>query len=203
MAGCPFDVGPRGDYSISIPLLIETLHEQLRDEETARLTIRKMIDEKRLESDVLDYKGADQISDRDRKTHWSKALSGFANTGGGVVVWGVDCRKELDTESGLMLDRPTGKPALALNAVEFAQKLADLLANATADVVEGVKIIPVQQNGPAGYVVCLIPEGRNKPYRAMFADERYFMRGLKGGHCCLEGGRGTQLGRSSFFENEL
>ena len=27
-----------------------------------------------------------------------------------------------------------------------------------------------------GCVVCLIPEGKNKPYRAKLVDEKYFMR---------------------------
>jgi hypothetical protein len=152
------------------------LFEQLQDEAAALPTIERMVAEKRTESEVLDYKAADQIPDRDRRTLWSKALSAFANTEGGVVVWGVDCRKEKDGDSSLMLDRPTGNPAMAPNATEFAQKLADLLATATADVVEGVRIVPVRADGQAGYVACLIPEGRNKPYRAMFADERYYMR---------------------------
>ncbi len=44
---------------------------------------------------VLDFKAASinaaPMQDGDRKT-LAKAISGFANADGGIVVWGVDCR---------------------------------------------------------------------------------------------------------------
>jgi hypothetical protein len=47
------------------------------------------------ETEWLDFKGA--ANDQDTKKTWSKALAGFANTQGGVLVWGVDARKDQAT----------------------------------------------------------------------------------------------------------
>ena len=61
----------------------------------------------------------------------------------------------------------------------WRQQLAELVHSATEDTVEGVQIRAVRFNGgDPGCVVCLIPEGKNKPYRAKLVDEKYFMRCL-------------------------
>src|SRR5688500_17818969 len=47
------------------------------------------------ESEYLEFKGRPVPKDGDpdpQKRLWSEALSGFANTGGGVLVWGVKAR---------------------------------------------------------------------------------------------------------------
>ncbi len=46
------------------------------------------------ETEWRDFKGAAQINDQDAKKIWSKVLSGFANTQGGVLIWGIDARKD-------------------------------------------------------------------------------------------------------------
>ncbi len=59
------------------------------------------------ETDWLDFKGAQDLKDNDVKKIWSEALSGFANTEGGVIVWGIDARKDektkIDCASGFSL----------------------------------------------------------------------------------------------------
>src|SRR5438552_3985837 len=51
------------------------------------------------ETEWLDFKGADRLDDEGIKEIWSKALSGFANSGGGVLIFGIDARK--DQSSGI------------------------------------------------------------------------------------------------------
>src|SRR6266404_6707775 len=46
------------------------------------------------ETEWLDFKGAARITDQISKRKWSEALAGFANTQGGVLIWGVDARKD-------------------------------------------------------------------------------------------------------------
>src|SRR6266542_1853157 len=55
------------------------------------------------ETEWLDFKGNPQPKDI-LKT-WSEAVSGFANTEGGVLIWGIDCRKvdNVDAASSLSL----------------------------------------------------------------------------------------------------
>jgi hypothetical protein len=123
------------------------------------------------ETEYLDFKrGAPQ--DKDRNERWSEALSGFANTEGGVLIWGVDARPErpntIDMAQGLMLvPDPKG----------FKQKLNAVLLEAVVDPVPGVEIEAYDCPGNnGGFVVCLIPETSNKPHRAELAGKQYFQR---------------------------
>ena len=49
------------------------------------------------ETEWRDFKSGAQINDEAAKKTWSKALAGFANTQGGVLIWGVDARKDQAT----------------------------------------------------------------------------------------------------------
>jgi len=49
------------------------------------------------EEEWLDFKGAAATPPDKIKEIWSKALAGFANTEGGVLVWGIDARKDPTT----------------------------------------------------------------------------------------------------------
>ena len=48
------------------------------------------------ETEWLDFKGASKIPDADAQKYWSKALAGFGTTQGGMLIWGLDCRKQGD-----------------------------------------------------------------------------------------------------------
>jgi hypothetical protein len=69
--------------------------------------VLRMISAPVVEELFLDYKQSSTIlpsrklSDEDRK-NLAKAIAGFANSEGGVIVWGVDCRHTADG------DVPTG-----------------------------------------------------------------------------------------------
>ena len=63
--------------------------------------IQAMIDAVVVEELFLDYKRSStplpgaRLSDDDRK-NLAKAIAGFGNSEGGVIVWGVDCRQTPD-----------------------------------------------------------------------------------------------------------
>src|SRR4051794_40958325 len=50
--------------------------------------IEQMIRDRRAETEYLEFKGG-KTNSKDARRLWSKALSGFANTEGGVLIWGV------------------------------------------------------------------------------------------------------------------
>jgi hypothetical protein len=121
----------------------------------------------------LDFKGAARLQDGDIKRIWSEALSGFANTGGGVLVWGVDARKTgdsgIDCACGFSL---VGDPA------SLVSRLKQLHSQATDPPVAGVDFW-FGSDGPesdAGFVVCHVPESRFKPHRAELAGRNYYIR---------------------------
>lgn len=133
----------------------------------------------RVESEILDYKCGGKLKDQDIQRIWAKILSGFGNTGGGVVVWGIDARPtKLPDPSGRerMLDVPKAAD-LHPDPPALVQRLRDLLRDATEHPVLGVRIEPIidpSANG-AGFVLCFVPSGNEKPYQSA-VDSIFYMR---------------------------
>jgi hypothetical protein len=88
------------------------------------------------ETEWLDFKGAAQITDNDTKKTWSEALAGFANTQGGILIWGVDARKSRATG----IDTACGS-SFVKNPSAFKSRLIELHRQATEPPVLGVEIV--------------------------------------------------------------
>ncbi len=118
----------------------------------------------------LDYKrSADNgagtaLHNRDR-SNLAKAISGFGNSEGGVILWGVDCRS--DPSVG---DIPT-TPVHIQNPVRFKSWLEQATTGLTVPPHEGVRHHVIQE----GYVVTLIPSGMHAPYQTV-GDFSYYIR---------------------------
>jgi hypothetical protein len=101
---------------------------------------------------------------------FSKSLSGFANSDGGVLLWGVGTGKHDHAESLHPI----------ANCVEFAGRLKKSLLNAVQPFVDDVRIEPITRPDGSGFVKCLIPASDKTPHRAMMADREYFKRSTEG-----------------------
>ena len=103
---------------------------------------------------------------------FSRALSGFANSDGGVLVWGVETDKE-DRASKL-------KPITAVT--DFEARLKKSLLNSVQPFVDGVRMESIleEDGSGAGYLKVLIPRSDKAPHRAMRADREYFRRSTEG-----------------------
>jgi len=102
---------------------------------------------------------------------FSRALSGFANSDGGVLLFGIETDKN-DVASGL-------KPIAEVDA--FAVALKKSILNSTMPVVDDVQIgVIAAALEDAGYVKCLIPKSDKAPHRAMLADREYYKRTTDG-----------------------
>ena len=144
------------------------LYKQIVESDERAAMLTAMVSDKRTESEFLEFKGAGRIEKKEIREYWSKTLSAFANTDGGVLIWGISTTRipnpddpdgEIDAASGF---------DLAKNPVTFVQRLKDLLLEACVDPVQGVELLAVEKEADkSGFVVCLVPQGRHKPYRAM------------------------------------
>jgi hypothetical protein len=133
----------------------------------------------------LDYKrSADNaagtsLHDRDR-ANLGRAISGFGNSEGGVIVWGVDCRN--DPMRG---DVPTG-PVLTHDPVRFKSWLEQATSGLTVPPHDGVRHHAISQ----GFVITLIPSGMHAPYQTV-GDLSYHIRAgsnfAKAPHAVLAG----------------
>lgn len=123
------------------------------------------------ETDWLEFKGAERISDDDTKSTWSKVLSAFANTQGGVLIWGLDARYDPSAK----VDRVAG-PSLVQSPAQFMSRLQQLASQATDPPISGIKLLHIGCEASKGYVVAYVPEGAAKPYRAELAGRNYYIR---------------------------
>jgi len=131
------------------------------------------------ESDHLDLKVGSRINiprdsslEKSQKLIWSKSLSAMANSGGGVLIWGIeakwDANKKLDSATSI---------APVTDVDQFISWLKGLSHNATDPPVPGVQYlrVPKSQSNLSGFVVCLIPESPYKPHRSEIAENKPFL----------------------------
>jgi hypothetical protein len=101
------------------------------------------------------------------KRNFSKSLSAFANSDGGVLVWGIGSAKRDGRDVACDL-RPI------VDVVEFRSRLGQYLKDAVQPYVDGVRLEVIE--GPTagvGYLKCLIPVSEKTPHRAMCDRECY------------------------------
>ena len=133
--------------------------------------LKNLIDKenKFYEQDWIDFKGAPKQNDM--KKIWSKAISGYANSCDGIIVWGIDARKDKDIDyaSGLSL---VDDPEI------FKSRLQELQRQSTDPPVRNIEYWDAfdPDNKDKGFVVCFIPESPFKPYRADAAGRNYYIR---------------------------
>ena len=112
----------------------------------------------------------------DNAKNFAKALSGFANSAGGVLIWGISDRKEGELRDG--------------ESVEIAEKLvpfkdfkrfeAELSKKAAEWVFPGIdgfiaKSIPSEDDPEKGIVLALIPKSEKTPHFNQ-REHRYYAR---------------------------
>lgn len=138
--------------------------------------IQDMIDNADVEELFLDYKRASTTAPFKKlapadKDNYAKAIAGFANSDGGVIVWGVDCRK---TDEG---DVPTN-PFPIKSAKAFKTLLDGSITAMTLPPHSGVENLDIPLPGKSeGFVVSHIPVGFNVPYRAIGGNkDNYYIR---------------------------
>jgi len=122
------------------------------------------------ENEWRDFKALPtNISDKDLRRIWSEGLAAFANTAGGVIVWGVVAKRGLDRLDRVQENAPIADPDAA------TQKLRQWLLEATNPPVAGVIITPLKRTDGTGYIVCYIPESNNKPHRSEFSEGKPYL----------------------------
>jgi hypothetical protein len=120
----------------------------------------------------LDFKlvnGANLGGNEDRK-NLAKALSGFANSSGGLIVWGVDARKNA---SGI--DCAIGTQEIDPLSL-LISRLNELTGRGVNPIVEGVLHKSIPTTGDKGFAVTLVPESDSGPHMAKLGEDRYYKR---------------------------
>jgi hypothetical protein len=136
------------------------------------------------ENEWMEFKGAYETthtegSGKDKKweelkNNWSKAIGAFANSSGGVMIWGIDAPNKFAKSF-----------SFAKDANQLAEKLSSLVSSAVIPLVHGIEIKAVKNDlSSSGLVVCLIPASRYAPHQSNWPRRQFYMRCQDGSHEC-------------------
>jgi hypothetical protein len=158
------------------PTLAEELFGRIKSQPDPAAFLMGMADPAAptFESDFLDFKAKPDSDQKNTelKKIWYEALSGLGNSGGGVLIWGIDARKDQATGIDAACDvKPIPNPN------GFKSLLIELQRGATDPPLGNVMVEAWETSPGEGLVVCLIPSGPFKPYRAEISERKqFFMR---------------------------
>jgi hypothetical protein len=120
----------------------------------------------------LDFKRVnnDELKKHEDTRNLLRALSGFANSDGGLVIWGVDARKVNGVDCAREL-------ALVEDAARLVSRLQELTGQFVTPTVEGVRHRAIPwDDGTQGVVVTVVPASDGGPHMALGGDNRYYCR---------------------------
>ncbi len=111
------------------------------------------------------------LASSDDKRNLARALSGFANSSGGLIIWGVEARKNNDGIDCATALKEIDRVALLLS------RLNELTGDGVDPTVQGVRhrIIPGTADGK-GFAISFIPESDTGPHMAKLGEDRYYKR---------------------------
>lgn len=139
-------------------------------------SLQELVRDREQENIHLEFKKKKRANtpELDQSDSWqfSRALSGLANSDGGVLFWGIGTDGE-ERASDLV-------PISGYR--DFQARLKKSLLDAVQPMVDGVSIeaIPSLKHPDAGFVKCLIPSSDKSPHRGMLADREYYKRSTEG-----------------------
>lgn len=137
--------------------------------------IQEFVTTAREEDLHLDFKvvGGPNLSRDDRRS-LATALSGFANSDGGIVVWGVEARQNTAGVDCAVALREVPDASLCLT------RLNTLTGQSVSPLVDGVQHRAIVTNGTRGFVISLVPPSDSGPHMAKGGEDRYFKRSGSG-----------------------
>lgn len=105
------------------------------------------------------------------KKNLAEALSGFANSDGGLIVWGIDARSEGGDDPDTAKEK---RPIANLNL--FLSDLHRLTAHVVSPAIVGVEhiVIPEEAASDAGYAVTFVPKSDGLPHMARAEKQHTF-----------------------------
>jgi len=137
--------------------------------------VRSFVTSRRDEDLHLDFKiVGDNALNRDDRKSLAVALSGFANSDGGIIVWGVDARPNTDGVDCATALHPVADALLLLN------RLNTLAGQSVSPLVDGVRHRVLALENGTGYCATLTPASDSGPHMAKGGEDRYFKRSGSG-----------------------
>ena len=153
----------------------EELFEKVKKQ--GEKAIDEFIDTRQSEELFLDFKrssdhgSGNRLHDNDRN-NLAKAISGFGNSEGGIIVWGVDCSKASDGSDVPDKSHPITDVRRFVSWVESA------VSGCTIPPHIGIQNQPIEiddKGNGNGFVVTYIPKSDHAPHQEI-PSRRYYIR---------------------------
>jgi hypothetical protein len=147
------------------------LEEILHKGESA---IDDFIIDREAETLFLDFKrsadngGGKKLHQNDR-TNLARAISGFGNSEGGIIVWGVDCREDEDYADVAQAKFPLIDPQRYRSWLESAVSASTIPPHSEVE-----HHVILSENGKEGYVITYIPKSNHAPHQVISSGKGHF-----------------------------
>lgn len=111
------------------------------------------------------------LSDDDRK-NLGKAISGFGNSAGGLIIWGLECAPDKNGADVV------NKKALLQDAKKYVSQLEGAISGVTLPPHAGVENLAIALNGKReGFVATYVPENSGLPLQSVSKSQFYIRAG--------------------------
>jgi hypothetical protein len=106
------------------------------------------------------------------KKNFSKGLSGFSNSSGGILIWGISAKQKKDGPDVANELKPIN------NLIDFETYLKKNEGNAIIPLIDGIEYRRIfeNENSDSGYLLVYIPQSERAPHMALFSEKRYYKR---------------------------
>lgn len=152
----------------------EDIFQRLKDR--GRKTIDEMVQARANEELFLDFKrsssnGQGTSFDPKDRAVLSKAISGFGNSEGGVLLWGIDCPSDRGDRAGTPQFQTLEQPG------RFCRWILDAVSGCTVPAHPRIEALAIPEgNGKdSGFVAVLIPSSEVTPHQTI-PSRQYYMR---------------------------
>jgi len=147
-------------------MTLQDTFEQLRREQ-----IERYVRDRQQEHLQLEFKTINRpFLDRDDRKIFAQCISGFANSSGGIIVWGVDARQDGDGVDCAVERKEIEQIEL------FVSKLHEYTGSAVSPVVDGVGHKAIATEGGRGFAATIVPDSDGGPHMAKLGEDRYYKR---------------------------
>ncbi len=147
-----------------------TLDEQFDDLDVEGLV--SFVTSRQEENLTLDFKliNRPDLNHSDDKKNLARAHSGFANSSGGLIIWGINARKN-DQGIDCAIEVHEIRPLSLLLA-----RLNELTSRGVQPPIDAVRHKPINSGDDSGFVVTIVPESDSGPHMAKLGEDRYYKR---------------------------
>jgi len=155
---------------------LKSLIEELKRDEIDG--IKNLIKRKEAEQFFVDFKTSASCDYEDKKAldtkdrdNLSKAISGFGNSEGGLLIWGIDTSNKENRNDYAQGLRPINNPE------NFSSLINSSISRLTIPVHSEVEnfIIKENSNSNKGFVITIIPKSYKTPHEVINT-HKYYMR---------------------------